>query len=70
MEVTDPIQERKVSNMDALTYDTGLWRSERNTAGIPPQRFGHDTACLVTDPLFNANNSTLPVTFADAKEGN
>lgn len=66
----DPIQEIEVSNMDALTYDPVLRRSERNNSGIPPQRFGHDTADFIKDSFFSANNATIPVTFFDSMERN
>ena len=34
--------------LDALTYDPGLRKSTRHTAGKPPVRYGYDTdrACL------------------------
>lgn len=53
-------------DLDSLTYDPDLRRSNRQTAGIAPTRLVYDTSCLVTDSTINADQLTVPFTYEEA----
>lgn len=50
-------------SIDDLTYHPGIRRTTRRTAGVPPERYGSDVVCLVTDSTLNADNVNVPVSY-------
>ena len=47
-------------NLDLITYYLGQRRSDHGTAGVPPQRLGFHTACLMTDSTMNSDRTDVP----------
>lgn len=45
-ETSQPVRE---INLAELTYNPGLPRSERSTAGVPPRRLGYEQGALILD---------------------
>lgn len=53
-------------NQVDVMYSPGLRRLNRHTTGEPPERFGYDTARLVTGSLLNVDGPAIPETYLDA----
>lgn len=54
-------------DLDELTYYPGLRRSERTTAGKPPERLGYEVACMVTE---QSKDGEVPWNYKDAVNRN
>lgn len=51
------------SNLDGLMHYLSIWRSERSTADIPPDRSGYETADTMTEPI---DENEVPVSYEEA----
>lgn len=58
--------ESPILDREALTHNPGLRRSTRVSTGVPPERYCHESVCLVIESILESFGNSAPITYHEA----